>query len=248
MIEVLSMDEQLTSIFVINDEEHGSFLEKLRRKAPEKEIRLIPLSGLEHLMPDGSSVIVRMRPMALHQNPEKLREDVMDTLRLMKKRCGVILLFYGLCGNALKKVDEMEEQIGGEVEILRDESGKIVDDCISAVLGGTEEYLVQLRKNKGTFFLTPMWAANWREMLHKVQIMSTPDDVEGAKYVFQSVGYKKVIKLDTGLGDKSEFEKNVQEFADIFDFERDELKGNLSLIFRSYANAKSLIERKYKGS
>lgn len=241
LVEVLSHDKSMTNIYAIKNEELDGFFNKMREKVSRVNLRAISTSDIEYLDLDPSSAVVWLKPMALHHKPEKLREDVIETLSVMKKKCNVVLLFYGLCGNALKRIDELKMKTGCEIEIIRDGKGEIVDDCIGAVIGGSDEYLKCLRENKGSFFLTPMWASNWREMLHKVQIMSTPDDIEGARIVFQSVGYNKVIKLDTGLGNENEFEKNVRDFANTFGFQRDELKGDLSIIFESYVRARSLV-------
>jgi hypothetical protein len=241
LVEVLSRDKKLLSIYVIRNEEVNGFVKKMMDKCPSIDMKVITTDDIELLDLDSSSAVVWLKPMALHHKPERLREDLIETLFVLKKKCKVVLLFYGLCGNALKRIDEMKMKTGCEVEIIRDVNGEIVDDCIGAVIGGSDEYLKCLRTNKGSFFLTPMWASNWREMLHKVQIMRTPEDIEGARFVFESVGYNKVVKLDTGLGHEDEFERNVQDFAKTFGFQREELKGDLSIIFRSYVRARSLV-------
>jgi len=48
--------------------------------------------------------------------------------------------------------------------VSKEEDGEIVDDCIGAVLGGRGQYLTALKncRGVGTFFLTPIWAVNWR--------------------------------------------------------------------------------------
>ncbi len=245
MVDVLSRDGDIDTILVIDDGKGGKesegFIEKMPRHSPAVDMRVVKPDEIPHIVTDGYTVIVWMKPMALHQKPEKLHDDVADTLRLLRERCDIVLLFYGLCGNAFKKVKELEDQTQVPLLILRDSQGQVVDDCIGAVLGGTDEYLKQLKEYKGAFFLTPMWGSNWREMLHKVQIMPSEEDIEGARYVFDAVGYDKVVKIDTGLGDEKEFEEKVDEFARIFDFDRKQLRGDLSLVHQTYEKAKEIV-------
>jgi hypothetical protein len=76
-----------------------------------------------------------------------------------------IFLFYGLCGNVLGKIEEDFKTLDCKICILKEENGEIVDDCIGAVLGDRGRCLEVLKSCKGigTFFLTPMWAANLRD-------------------------------------------------------------------------------------
>lgn len=246
LIEVLHKDHDIRTIVVIDDGKGGKESSGLLRKLPDLNpaVRMVPSTtdGLGDVEHDGLTAIVWMKPMALHQKPEKLRDDITDTLRVMGSHCDIILLFYGLCGNAFKRLGDIEDTVDVPVLILRDSQGQVVDDCIGAVLGGTDEYLRYLKTFKGAFFLTPMWGSNWREMLHKVQIMPSEEDIEGARYVFEAVGYDKVVKIDTGLGDSKEFEEKVDEFARIFDFERHLLKGDLTLVYDAYNKAKRMLE------
>ncbi len=245
MIDVLSRDGDIDRILVINDGQGGKesdgFIRKMPRKNQTTDIRVVHVDQMSEVSTEGYTIIVWMKPMALHQKPEKLHDDVADTLRILRDSCDLVLLFYGLCGNAFKKVQELEDHAEVPILILRDSQGQVVDDCIGAVLGGTDEYLKQLKEFKGAFFLTPMWGSNWREMLHKVQIMPSEEDIEGARYVFDAVGYDKVVKIDTGLGDEEHFEEKVDEFAQLFNFARKHLQGDISLVHETYKKAKDIV-------
>jgi len=244
MVDVLSKDKDIDAILVMDDGQGGKesdgFIEKMSHRSQAADLKVVDVKRMQDVPTEGYTVLVWMKPMALHQRPEELHDDVADTLRILKDSCDIVLLFYGLCGNAFKKVQELEGQIGVPVLILKDSQGQVVDDCIGAVLGGTDEYLKTLKAYKGAFFLTPAWGSKWREMLHKVQIMPSEDDVEGARYVFDEVGYDKVVKIDTGLGEEEEFEERVEEFARIFDFDRKCLRGDLSLVHETYEKAKEM--------
>ncbi|MDD1769672.1 MAG: DUF1638 domain-containing protein [Methanomassiliicoccales archaeon] len=239
LVHVLVDDNDISEVFVVDDQESKDLRQKLAKKGIHVRITQVAEAEISRLeRPDGFSVLVWVKPMALHQKPEKLKEDVIGTVGKLESVSDAVLLFYGLCGNAFRHVDRDTSASQVPVVILRDEKKQIVDDCIGCVLGGTDEYLAQLRKSIGTFFLTPMWAANWRELFHKVQILQDPNDVEGARYIFKCVGYKKVVKMETGLGDDAEFDERVKEFAQLFDFELGSVKCTLSVVESSYEEAK----------
>ncbi|MDD1746346.1 MAG: DUF1638 domain-containing protein [Methanomassiliicoccales archaeon] len=240
VVHVISKDKDVDNIVLVDDDESRDFERKLRASSQVNLIK-VKAEELQTLsFPPGFTVLVWLKPMALHQKPEKLREDVIGSLSKVGEKCDSVLLFYGLCGNAFRHVEKETSSSPVPVHILRDAKGQIVDDCIGCVLGGTDEYLVQLKKSSGTFFLTPMWAANWRELFNKVQILADPNDIEGAKYVFKCVGYKKVVKMDTGLGDEEEFERQVDEFSRLFEFEKGIVKCTLEVVEQSYQQAKAL--------
>jgi hypothetical protein len=84
-----------------------------------------------------------------------------------------------------------------------------------------------------------MGAANWRELLMSSRLASDLDDMSIAKYVFDYSGYKKVVKIETGLSDEKKFDENVGEFARCFDFDIVPISGGLGLIEECYKKAKS---------
>lgn len=241
VVHLLLRDRDIGTLVVVENEDSKGVLRKVGQ-GPGFDIRTVSEEDLGSLeAPDGYSILLWMKPMALHQKPDKLNEDVSASIKRVEGSCKVILLFYGLCGNAFKRIDDLSERSSVPLVILKDAQGQVVDDCIGTVLGGTDEYYQELKRASGTFFLTPMWAENWREMFHKVQILPDPNDIEGARYVFECVGYKNVIKLDTGLGDREKFERDIDEFATLFNFKRGVLECTLRVVEASYDEAKELV-------
>jgi hypothetical protein len=242
LVHILLRDREIERLFLVENDDSQDLFKKLKQAEPRFEIVLVKEEDLLSItVPEGYSVNLWIKPMALHQKPEELKEEILRSIRIMQEHSKAVLLFYGLCGNAFRKIGKLTEEFSVPVTILRDAQGLIVDDCIGTVLGGTSEYYEQLRKSSGTFFLTPMWAGNWRELFHKVQILADSSDIEGARYIFECVGYKNVIKLDTGLGDQEDFERNIEEFATLFNFKRGVVDCTLSVVERSYDQAKLLL-------
>jgi hypothetical protein len=240
---IISKDKEISNIFVVENDDSPDLVKKLHSVSLKGAISTINEKDLTSIPKTGKlSVLIWIKPMALHSSPDKLREDILGTLKKMENICNSILLFYGLCGNAFKHITKDTAQCRIPVVILKDVGDKIVDDCIGTVLGGTEEYYQQLKKSSGTFFLTPMWASNWRELFHKVQILPDSNDIEGARYIFQAVGYKKVCKLDTNLGDQERFDKEIDEFAMLFDFEKGSVPCTMEVVEVSYERSKNAMK------
>jgi hypothetical protein len=242
VVHVLQHDNEAGHIYLVDNGVSDTILPKLKSLQPEREIVLLKEEVLvDHPIETEGSVIVWQKPIMLHVLPRELRDDVTASLKLIEGRCGAILVFYGLCGNAFRNFEAITKDIPIPVNILKDHSDQIVDDCIGAAVGGTDEYLHLLRSNSGTFFLTPMWASNWRRFFADIQVIQGDNDLEGAKYVFQFMNYRGAMKMMTGLNDPERFQKNVEEFADIFDFKVWDKECSTKVAERSYQRTKEML-------
>lgn len=231
----------IATLVLVEDENSTSVARKLEHCG--RAYKVLPLEKVPQFItgasPDSTIVIIHMLELALHAIPENLRRTVYGKIEQMSVYSQTVLLFYGLCGNVLGKVESEMSKCACPVYILKEENGEIVDDCIGAVLGGRGAYLSKLKncRGVGTFFMTPMWAANWKEMIISAGITNDPDNTKMAKYVFDYAGYKKVAKLNTGLVYEPKFDDMVEEFARTFDFEIIEMDANLALIEKCFCSA-----------
>ncbi|NYT11857.1 MAG: DUF1638 domain-containing protein [Methanomassiliicoccales archaeon] len=243
MVHVITHDSSIKSVLVIENEVNDSILSKLNDGLEGVPIGLLNEDELQSLPKnDGFSILVWMKDMALHESPEILKKDMIETIRKLRGTCDAAMLFYGLCGNALKDIGGLSKEAGMPVTILRDSRGEIVDDCIAAVIGGREAYQKIVSRDLGVFFLTPMWAEVWREMAVRTRVVPPGYDISLYKMVLQSSGYTKVIKIDTGLNDAEKFEDQAVEFAEIFELEKVDMNGDLDLVKESYEKAKATIK------
>jgi hypothetical protein len=240
---VVYNDLEVSNVFVIDSDESKSVMNKIRMLDPEKKVVRMAEEWLETApVPKERSIIIWIKPISLHQSPTKLREDVTSTIYRIRRLCHSIMLFYGTCGNAFRSVEDIAKRARANVAILRDAKGYIVDDCIGTVIGGTEEYLEQLRNSSLAFQFTPMWAANWRKFFNEFQILRDPDDMEQAQIIFENMGYAKVLKLETGLGNRKVFDNQVREFADKFNLKIEALDCTLKVVDSSYKKARQLLD------
>jgi hypothetical protein len=225
IIYLLAKDEGLTDIFVVEDEHSRNLLRKLDIARPgaqrisETEIDDIPEC-------DGRSVLVWMKSMGLHEEPKELGAEVARTVKVLDGNCSVVLLFYGLCGNAFKHMNILFEGVQTPVVILTDERGQTVDDCIAVPLGGTDGYLRLLKRYAGVFYMTPAWAENWPDLIKKMEITRGTDmnNLDMLKMLFEMAGYNRVLRIDTGLGDREHFHEHVRNFSREFNFREVDLE------------------------
>jgi len=238
IVELAKTDRDVDQVFVVENECSGRLCDKLKAVGVRVASGRLESFSVEE---DEFAVVMELKEMALHEKPEILKKEVLESIARMQDCVDSVLLFYGLCGNALRKIYQLTESVKVPVLILTDSEGDIVDDCIGASVGGTDMYLKLLKQYPGTFFLTPMWAEHWREMFQKVHIVRDPWDIKGCKYVFDYVGYRNAMKIEMNIGDEEAFERNVEEFRKLFGFARLDVKGSMDIVRNNYMEAKKLI-------
>lgn len=193
-------------------------------------------------LPPGYSVMVLLNSMAYHANPDALQAVVREEVKAADSVADSILVFYGLCGNSLINIDAMAQNFEAPLTIVRDRQGKIADDCVGMLLGDRKKYLELLRSTTGSLYMSPAWAENWRKFMQDIQMVQDINDLGGAKMVFQYMGYKKIIMLETGLGHRENFYKMVGEVADIFGFVIEKIPCTMTRIESAYQTAKGYLE------
>lgn len=244
IMHLLENDPEIEKVLVVKNEDCKGITEKMTEAGiayTTLSLEEIPEKSVEKNK--GLSLVIYMLELALHAVPENLKKTVYSKVELMAPRSDGVLLFYGLCGNVLGEIEKDFEALDCRVCILKEENGEIVDDCIGAVLGGRKQYLEALKscRGVGTFFLTPMWAVNWREMIRTSGLSQNPDDISMSKFVFDYAGYKRVARVNTGLAYEKDFDAHVKEFSTLFEFEIINLEGTLHLVESCYAKTKASV-------
>jgi len=189
-------------------------------------------------------VVVNVLKMALHSDGKLLKEDVYKNIREMARFSNGVLLFYGLCGNYLGNIGNDLRDLSCPVYFLTDKKDKRVDDCIAVALGGNKQYEETLSRFPGVgVFFTPMWAFNWTDIDKEVGKSSKSQSLGS---MLNSLGYKKVAKLDTGLHYISDFEveSKISEFASSYNLETVGLQGSTEIADKCYRQAKDEIFNK----
>ncbi|QLC49861.1 DUF1638 domain-containing protein [Methanolobus zinderi] len=254
---VLSRYNENTRVILIDDRESIDLARKLKSQdtpfslAPIDRIRdfitssepgpvkkkFMSLLGKKYK--DEMIVIIKIMPLGLHVDSNKLREIVAGQINLMSEFSDGVLLFYGLCGNALKDIGNSED-ISVPLYVLKDKNGEHVDDCISIALGGNRRYEEELERynDTATLYFTPLWASSWKDM------KDIPADAEKISEYRYSFRIGRVARLDTGLEFEKDFDSRIKELARKFNAEVVELKGNTDIVENCYLKVrKNLTEQ-----
>ena len=254
-----SSDRELAQLILVENSEHFGLQRKLKflgclptliplDRVPEILIRennqslpaiLKPFHFIEKILhklekqhKPKVTVVVNMLRRGLHADVEMVRVEVYRNIMEMSRFSDRILIFYGTCGHSLANLEKDFQNLGCQLSFLKDEKGEIVEDCISAALGGNDVYARSLVNGEGTFYLTPMWASNWEEKPEDTAIFSLKLDKKFLKL------YERAAKINTGLSYEPDFDKNVRDFARFFNLKIIELHGSKKIAEQSYQDAK----------
>ncbi|WP_342305021.1 DUF1638 domain-containing protein [Methanolobus sp. ZRKC5] len=250
IVWLFTNDHEINKIIIVPNENISEFTEKLNEQHVSYDI--IPLEKIPSILGEmdecESIVIVNILELGLHAVPKILKSEVYQSIRKMIPFSDGILLFYGLCGNVLGKVEEdfCLEKDGCIVRILRD-SERIVDDCIGATVGGGANYLKLLKTHskEPAFFFTPMYASSWKELLNFDKYDPDPEKAfQMAKMVNDLAGYSRVAKVNTGLTYVKDIDTKIEEYANLFGYSTFEISGNQEIFEKCYFSIKDEIKNK----
>lgn len=167
---------------------------------------------------------------ALHENPEHMRDVIIEKVNSLKGQVDAVLLGYAICSsleNVTERFDVPAVMLPGA-------------DCIDALLG-PEEYAREKKVCAGTWFSSPGWAIEGLNGLIKELHL---DSMEGydPSFFFDIIfaSYERVLFIDTGIGDPEEYRRMSREFADELKLRLDCRCCNLDRIADTVRRAKEL--------
>ena len=249
MVYNLSNDKELGTVLLIDNPHSMSIRTKFDRNGikyklcSEDDI----LNGTVKLPRKGYNAAVWMMDLGLHEEPKNLRESIRQSSVRMQDHVDAIMLYYGLCGNALCDLHKWrDEGLRIPITIIRDGEGMTCDDCIAVAVGGTKKYLKLLKTHPGIMYFTPAFATNFDRLKERMDLFRGMDanDDTNLKMVFEMADYHYVMEIPTGLGDEKEFRDATKRFAERMGFEIKYLEKEwctLDPVERSYAEAKASL-------
>ena len=246
LVHLIEEDRDSHVIIVENGEEEGVKNKLDRLSVRYSAVDEADISGLQNDN-DEFTIVVYVLEFALDAKPDLLKEEVYRTVEKIAQDVDAILVLYGLCGNVLGSIEYDFRELDIPVRILKDRGGRVVDDCICAAFGDQAAYVNAMKgehQGEGTYFLTPMQAVNWKEMLVATRMTPDPDDIQMTKMVFDCSGYRHVGKVDTGLHYEEDFHRTVEEFAGSFDFRIRCFEGSTEVVDECYRSIKEEISGK----
>jgi hypothetical protein len=174
---------------------------------------------------DDLAVVVHVLPLGLHIDSKLLKQEVCRQIERMAGFSDGIFVLYGVC-DALRTLEHDFNGSTCALFFLADNDEATVEDCIALALGGNQAYAnVFTNDNNIVLFLTPMVAAHWQ-------------DLGGDFRLMKHARFKKIAKVDTGLSYEPDFDANVDKCAKHFNLYPVLLRGDTSVIQKSYLRAK----------
>jgi Protein of unknown function (DUF1638). len=231
-----------------------SFIDSIEKKFKSEKIEYTKINGedlkdtLEKYDKEKDIWILQLIEFSMEVRPAEVKNEAYAKVQsLQDAGADGVMVFYGLCGNVFGEIEKDLSQPDCPVRILRDEDGEIADDCICVSLGRRSRYIKILKdttSGEGTYFLTPMQAAYWREIAYASALTPDPNDDEMLKMVFEYSNYKNVGKVSTGLKYENGFDAIVDDFSKRFDLNVIEYEGTPSMIEKSYEKIKSSFKNR----
>lgn len=248
IIHLVEHDEEVGEVLILKNESSEEIIRKFGEICcPCQELSLKNVEAFrclkdeKHVDDEGLMLVLNILDIAgMGKMRARLKMKVYDAILRMSLFSDGILLFYGLCGNLFKDLEEDFRYLKCPLTLLRDPEGNIVDDCICAALGGKRAFMEIIKEFRGerVFMLTPMWAANWEKMVVANGFARDLETLDESKLVFRAARYSRVAKINTGLNYQQNFESRVREFAAFYDFEITELETDQALFEKCYNELK----------
>lgn len=256
LLKLLSEYDNIDRIILVSNDSSKEFQIMLESKYSYEKITIArELCSTRFLKRQAPlEVVVNILPFALHLYAEDIKREVVAASKEIEKHVDYILLLYGLCGNALGSIRELliNSKIKVPFDILSNEKGEIMDDCICALIGSSENYLKELEKTTNIFFMTPGWAKHWPRLIEekirnvdpeKIAELSQMDVKEKFKMALGSSVYKRVIGIELNFIDKSNFRARCNDFASHFNSEVVIREGTINTLRDSFNKALKEIEK-----
>lgn len=228
-------DSEIKRISVIQSAYSQDLYQKIESSKDVEAVSLLDISHFKQA-PVEFELIVQVMEVGLHINKERLQNGVFDKIKEMEPYCDAILLGYGLCGNAFETLDEYVNHVSVPVIMPVNKDGSKVDDCICMIIGGSPNYLEEVKNVAGTWFITPGWLKHWETLLlHELGAK----DIKTAKWIFDKAGYSRALIVNSHTFDEEKLYAESQAFAKKFDFYTEEREGTLEIIEKAYSQAKN---------
>jgi hypothetical protein len=195
------------------------------------------LDRLLQSMPEVTELVYL--EVALHCYPQKMKQAIKEQIASLKDRIDVLFLGYGYCQSLKGIEDELD------IPVIMPQ----MDDCIQILLT-PQKYGSEIRKEVGTWFMTPGWSEAGAEMVIKEThadrvVKYGKDPLEIAKRLF--VHYKRGLYIDTGVGNNDYFIEKANEFCKIFVLKLEKTEGTSAILELYLEMAKKLaVDRKAK--
>jgi hypothetical protein len=177
---------------------------------------------IEPLVDAGTQIIIL--EVALHLNPEDLRERLIKEIKRIEDESCDIILGYGLCGRALEGVYSEKSRL-----ILPK-----VDDCVGMILGSRDRHKKLMTDHPGCFFFEPDWIDTEMDIFVQSRkgLDRIPEDKRDGIVKMILCHYTSLALLDHGFSNGPEAESRCRQLAEENDFKYIKFNSDLGLLER----------------
>lgn len=193
----------------------------------------LELEKLLLTVPEVAEVI--FLEVALHCYPQKMKETIKERILSIKDKVDVIFLGYGYCQSLKGIEDEFD------IPIVMPQ----MDDCIQ-ILMTPQLFAAEIRKEVGTWFMTPGWAEAGPELVIKELKADRvakygKDPLEITRRLF--VHYKRGLYVDTGMGNNEHYIARAIEFCKIFNLKLEKTEGTTAVLEQYLQKAREVAAK-----
>ncbi len=240
---LLNRDRDISQLFIISNPEGSLFQEKVRSPLEDKSclFQEKDLGLLGHA--PGLAVVLWLIPSSLHESPSELYTVLADTIDRLNGYVDSIFVVHGLCGISEHKLTALLRSHAAPINLLTYPDGNLCDDCFGSHIGGKKEYLEFIKKNKFALYVTTGFAAYLKRRHGDQDIVAMVRDIEELNFTLETLGFNRIIKLESDIGDINEFNRTVDMFSRTLNLKVEAYRCGLSVFDASYDQAKKNIER-----
>lgn len=235
LIYSLTKDSEEKHIVVIKATNNKSIIAKLEKAGIPYEVMdwESDIVG-KRLGPDGSDfgIIIYCIDLGLHSQPKELKARVEEITRKMQPYVDAMGFYLGTCGNYEWNIPRWCKDEGLKPgATFCDKNGELCHDCVGINIAGGPKYLEMEKKYTGHLFIFPAMATNYDEFMGADQAdamkaeESMTDEIRETlgiepgrdgymRWLLRMGGYEHILKLDTGIGDRENFEKDLLKVAE----------------------------------
>jgi len=193
-------------------------------KVLEKEIKLIARDIPEvcHL---------EVMDWGLHTQPDLLSKTLVDRIEVLQDKVQAIVLGYGRC-RAFDKIP-----LNYKIPVYYPRA----EDCIGVLLG-QKRYDQELKKEAGTWFLTPGWTEMGMEFIfHELQLNHLAEkNIDPLKVAHRMLkDYTRALFIDTQVGDPKRLLEKARMIANEFHLRLETTRGSLVQLKNTFKRALS---------
>lgn len=232
--EILTRDHDIVMLTVLHSPSCHGLIEAIETRMGARPESIIHISEFPSPGEESLDVLIQVLEVGLHTVIKDLKQAVTEAAFQMGPHVDVLLLGYGLCGNALNNLDEIMSGAAAPVFIPMDEDHP-VDDCLGLIIGGRERYYEAQCQVAGTMFMNSGFSRHWKQMLQR--LCGGRFDAAMAKRLLAN--YERSLLLPTIALSQEEMASNIKEFNEMFGLRMEVQPGTLDMLEMAWARAKA---------